>query len=431
MRSHNNEHSDSLPVIDIASLRHVAYVFDALIYYMRSGTDTDTDVLKDGISVTSWQDHEETENDDHDDDMNSAMCMETESVDGETEISGKLGRKHLFFQRSDSTLFLGCPPPDPFQTPLVQALPLADQPHLLQPNSRREDLFGVAKQTVTPQTTVDVKTAPGMENVLDKLPLHLSMSMRMPESPLAPPISNPTENVPVASSSSTDGVCTTASVIVRQGTYQTTVSGPEHSSHAAIFVPISSTQDSNVSVRFPVHTSLATLSEAASQSTLSTGRSLQPGLNISFLPQAPMEKVEVHQPSVIVHSSTAMSSNVAPGNIALISVPSTLATPSMSVFSTSTLVSVPDTKSNISPVSLPHESVISSPVAVPRPTISNPIMVRSPETIAGPSSVVVVDNDNIPPLNVQYPSVRMPEFSLSPGNIFMPITLHGMGSVQI
>ena len=46
MRSHNNEHSDSLPVIDIASLRHVAYVFDALIYYMRSGTDTDTDVLK-------------------------------------------------------------------------------------------------------------------------------------------------------------------------------------------------------------------------------------------------------------------------------------------------------------------------------------------------------------------------------------------------
>ncbi len=44
--------------------------------------------------------------------------------------------------------FLGCPPPDPFTTPLVRALPLADQPHLLQPNSRREDLFGMPRQQV-------------------------------------------------------------------------------------------------------------------------------------------------------------------------------------------------------------------------------------------------------------------------------------------
>merc|ERR1719481_2040924 len=33
------EHSDSLPVLDVSALKHIAYVFDALIYYMRSGTE--------------------------------------------------------------------------------------------------------------------------------------------------------------------------------------------------------------------------------------------------------------------------------------------------------------------------------------------------------------------------------------------------------
>jgi E3 ubiquitin-protein ligase EDD1 len=59
--------------------------------------------------------------------------------------SGTRGRRHAFFQRSDSTLCLGCPPPDPFETPMTQAMPLADQPHLLQPNARKEDMFGSPK----------------------------------------------------------------------------------------------------------------------------------------------------------------------------------------------------------------------------------------------------------------------------------------------
>ena len=51
--------------------------------------------------------------------------------------------------------FLGCPPPDPFTTPLVKALPLADQPHILQPSSRREDLFGMPRQQVAPHPVSD------------------------------------------------------------------------------------------------------------------------------------------------------------------------------------------------------------------------------------------------------------------------------------
>lgn len=43
MRAHNSEHRDSLPVLDITALKHVAYVLDALIYYMRSGNEIEVE----------------------------------------------------------------------------------------------------------------------------------------------------------------------------------------------------------------------------------------------------------------------------------------------------------------------------------------------------------------------------------------------------
>ena len=39
MRAHNGEHSDALPVLDVSAMKHIAYVFDALIYYMRAGNE--------------------------------------------------------------------------------------------------------------------------------------------------------------------------------------------------------------------------------------------------------------------------------------------------------------------------------------------------------------------------------------------------------
>lgn len=130
MRCHNNEHSDTLPVMDISALKHVAYVLDALIYYMRSGTDPDADgnLRGDGAcSVHSWQDHDDTLNDETDPDdgvgNHSVAAMETDSIDGDggsdVVVSavgrGVAGRKHPFFQRSDSISLVGCAPPDPFQ----------------------------------------------------------------------------------------------------------------------------------------------------------------------------------------------------------------------------------------------------------------------------------------------------------------------------
>ena len=101
MRSHNSEHSDSLPVLDVASMKHIAYVFDALIYYMRSGNDLD---LKNSPPVNnpSLSVNQPGGLMDHSGKINEA------SNDNEAEDQMEdTGRRHIFFQRSESTLCLG------------------------------------------------------------------------------------------------------------------------------------------------------------------------------------------------------------------------------------------------------------------------------------------------------------------------------------
>ena len=48
--------------------------------------------------------------------------------------------------RTGSSTVLGCTPPDPYQTPVEEALPLACQPHLLHPAERREQMFGTVNE---------------------------------------------------------------------------------------------------------------------------------------------------------------------------------------------------------------------------------------------------------------------------------------------
>lgn len=169
MRSHSSEHRDSLPVLDITALRHIAYVVDGIVYYMRSGTDNDKS------DSSSWTDADENENDDSE---YIQMNCDNESIDD--ELSNVSGSRHTFFQRSESTLCLGCPPPEPFNLPMNEALPLADQPHLLHPNASREDLFGIPKQPDTLRPTND---SPGSFTPLELPPTHLGMSstLRTPQ----------------------------------------------------------------------------------------------------------------------------------------------------------------------------------------------------------------------------------------------------------
>lgn len=170
MRAHSWEHRDSLPVLDVTALRHIAYVLDGIIFYMRSGKESDLDKTDANI----WTDQDENENDDTEDEL------QLDGVDFYDNIVYGLGtsqgRRQSFFQRSESTLCLGCPPPDPFNSPICESLPLADQPHLLQPNARREDIFGIPKQPITIPTNGN--ETPGINSPLELPPTTLGLSAR-------------------------------------------------------------------------------------------------------------------------------------------------------------------------------------------------------------------------------------------------------------
>ena len=141
LRADSAEHADSLPVLDVSALRHVAYALDAFVCYMRSGADAST-----------WP-------------SGAAPGVPPAPAP-------QSGRHHTFFRRSDSTTFLGCPPADPFDRPLVDSLPLADRPQLLLPAARREDLFGPAPRAAPP--------APGhAAEYFDRLPTRLALSARV------------------------------------------------------------------------------------------------------------------------------------------------------------------------------------------------------------------------------------------------------------
>ncbi|XP_064474178.1 E3 ubiquitin-protein ligase UBR5-like isoform X2 [Ornithodoros turicata] len=198
MRAHSNEHFDSLPVMDVAALKHVAYVFDALIYFMRSGASSENSEVPQAergggpegfLLLDSWYAEDYAENDDPEEDsaVGSAVQTSTNGPSGESEgyccgdeeglASGSLrgGRRHPFFQRSDSTLCLGCPPPDPFATPLSEALPLADRPQLLTPSATRQDLFGAVRSTQQ-----SVSTDGGWSS---SVPPHLGLSLNGAQQP--------------------------------------------------------------------------------------------------------------------------------------------------------------------------------------------------------------------------------------------------------
>ena len=123
MRAHSNEHRDLLPPIDIASLRHVAYVLDAFLFYMQP--------IGGNLSTNTDSDSDEYEEYD-----------ETTPNEKPTPIR-KSQRSSSFFRRSNSTLCLGARAPDPFACSMSAALPLAARPHLLQPDARMYEMFRV------------------------------------------------------------------------------------------------------------------------------------------------------------------------------------------------------------------------------------------------------------------------------------------------
>ena len=154
MRAHSNEHADSLPVIDISAFKHIAYVLDAMVYYLKNGKDAvvkaqDMELTGPGGDLNSVID-EFDEYDNEDDSLDEAIYVGLKTglncVDDFTPASGMTSRKGFsFFRRSPSTLCLGAASTDPFELPLNEALPLAERPQLLTPHASKEEMFGSAR----------------------------------------------------------------------------------------------------------------------------------------------------------------------------------------------------------------------------------------------------------------------------------------------
>ncbi|KAG2465140.1 UBR5 ligase, partial [Polypterus senegalus] len=123
-------------------------------------------------------DNEDSEHE-NDDDTNQSSTLNDKD---EESIPAESGQNHPFFRRSDSMTFLGCIPPNPFEVPLAEGIPLADQPHLLQPNARKEDLFGRPSQGLYSSS---YNTSKGLmevtvdRNCLEVLPTKMSYSANM------------------------------------------------------------------------------------------------------------------------------------------------------------------------------------------------------------------------------------------------------------
>uniref|UniRef100_A0AAR2J8U3 E3 ubiquitin-protein ligase UBR5 n=1 Tax=Pygocentrus nattereri TaxID=42514 RepID=A0AAR2J8U3_PYGNA len=184
MRSHNDEHSDVLPVLDVCSLKHVAYVFQALIYWIKAmnlQTTLDTtqiDRKRNRELLELGLDNEDSEHE-NDEDTNQSSTLQDKE---EEAVPAETGQHHPFFRRSDSMTFLGCIPPNPFEVPVAEAIPLADQPHLLQPNARKEDLFGRPSQGLYSSSYMASKGLSDLTvdmNCLQILPTKMSYSANM------------------------------------------------------------------------------------------------------------------------------------------------------------------------------------------------------------------------------------------------------------
>ena len=96
---------------------------------------------------------------------------------------------NTYFCRSQSVSCLSMPPLSPFE-PLQRSLPLADQPHLLQPNATKRDLFGGS------QTTIEAWPKCGIEIPAHMQPIAQPLCIPPPANHNRPPESSTAEALP-------------------------------------------------------------------------------------------------------------------------------------------------------------------------------------------------------------------------------------------
>lgn len=87
LRGHSNEHGGSLPQMDVSSLPHVAYVLDALVYYIRNNPNASSQVKRSSTEKTVATDaaQEDEGGDDVDDEDSASFKRDAEEYDDDTD----------------------------------------------------------------------------------------------------------------------------------------------------------------------------------------------------------------------------------------------------------------------------------------------------------------------------------------------------------
>lgn len=87
LRGHSNEHGDSLPKLDVSSLRHVAYVLDALVYYIRNNPNASSQANRSSAekTVTADTPNDEEGGDDVDDEDSASFKRDADEYEDDTD----------------------------------------------------------------------------------------------------------------------------------------------------------------------------------------------------------------------------------------------------------------------------------------------------------------------------------------------------------
>ena len=147
-RSNSCEHREFIPHINLRSMEHIAQVLDAVLFYLYCQCDlvninSEKDKSVD-LSLLSQGDY---------------LKPNFENLDPENSFSQKNCRINayyipskeilqVYFKRSPCLSFIGCPNPS-YLSP-IESIPIAEMPHLLQPHTRREVLFGAPQDPIFP-----------------------------------------------------------------------------------------------------------------------------------------------------------------------------------------------------------------------------------------------------------------------------------------
>ena len=164
-RSNFNEHREFIPPINFSSIEHIGYILDAILHFLRSSGRINTQNSNQSPSTNDLEElYIEPTNRLHD--SLFVAKINTVSDQGFPE-STPINSKNVFpdnlqtfsyqsvdcghfFKRSPCLGFLGCPSPNHLAP--IESIPCAEMPHILQPQTRRELLFGAPQDPIIPDT---------------------------------------------------------------------------------------------------------------------------------------------------------------------------------------------------------------------------------------------------------------------------------------